>query len=344
VTPDFARGILYVATGPVCRAEAVLSARSVKAVWPDVAIAIMTDGPVEAACFDRIEIISDNPDNLAKVRHIARSPFERTILLDSDTYCLQPFPELFDLLDRFDLAAAHEAGRFATRWDGGAEVFIRAADVPDCVPELNTGVIAFRREPRVLALFERWLALTEEARAASVPHTQDQPAFRRAIYASDLRVAVLPPEYNFRLIIPGFARGAIKLIHGRWIYRPIGDTPEEVFATLARTFNENLGPRVFVHAFGMICGHGPFAIAYDDPKRTCELGEIRPLAAARDEAVAARDAAIAERDGAVSGRDRAFAEIAQLRADLEAVLRSKSWRITRPLRALRRRLQQRQPG
>jgi hypothetical protein len=338
VTADLARGVLYVATGPVCRAEAVVSARSVKAAWPSVPIAIMTDGPVEASCFDRIEVIAGKPDNLAKVRHVARSPFERTILLDSDTYCLQPFPELFDLLDRFDLAAAHEAGRFATRWEGATEVFIRAPDVPECVPELNTGVIAFRRAPNVLKLFERWLALVEEARAAPVPHSQDQPAFRRAIYESDLRVAVLPPEYNFRLIIPGFARGAIKLIHGRWKYGPIGDTPEQIFATLTQTFNENLGPRVFVHAFGMICGHGPFAIAYDDPKRTCELGEVRALAAEREEAVAARDGALAERDRAAAERGRSMAEAAQLRADLEMMHGSRSWRITRPLRALRRRL------
>jgi hypothetical protein len=315
------RGVLYLASGAACRAEAALSARSVKAAWPATPVAIITDAPPDGDCFDHVQIVAAEDDNLFKVRHLARSPFERTLMLDSDTYCVEPLPEVFDLLDRFDLAAAHEAGRFATRWEEGREVSIRAPDVPDCVPEFNTGVIAFRREPRVLQLFERWLKLAEEARGACVPHTQDQPTFRRAVYQSDLRVAVLPPEYNFRLIIPGFARGAIKLIHGRWKYRPIGKAPDEVFATLAQTFNENLGPRVFVHAFGMICGHGPFAIAYDDPKRTCELGEIRPMAAARDRAAAERD--------------RSLAEAAQLRAELDLMRRSKSWRITRPLRALR---------
>jgi hypothetical protein len=52
------------------------------------------------------------------------------------------------------------------------------------------------------------------------------------------------------LVIPGFARGLIKLIYGRWKYGRLGDTPEEVFAALARTFNANLGPRTSVHAFG----------------------------------------------------------------------------------------------
>ena len=64
-------------------------------------------------------------------------------------------------------------------------------------------------------------------------------------------------EYNFRLGCPGYARTAIKIIHGRWTYSDLGSTSDEVFTTLGRTFNANLGPRVFVHAYGIICGHGP---------------------------------------------------------------------------------------
>jgi hypothetical protein len=352
MTADRGRGIFYVASGAACRAEAVLSARSVKAAWPGIPIAIVTDAPVDCGCFDDVRIVATENDSLFKVRHIGQSPFDRTILLDADTYCLAPFPEVFDLLDRFDLAAAHEAGRFATRWVDGREQFIRAPDMPECFPELNTGVIAFRRQANILALFERWLVLAEAARAAPTPHTQDQPSFRRALYESDVRAAVLPPEYNFRLVIPGFARGLIKLIHGRWKYGPIGDTPGEVFAALARTFNENLGPRTFVHAFGMICGHGPFAIAYDDPERTCELGEVRNFIAERDRSTAERDRAMAERDGSMAERDGykaerdrlllerddLMAESDRLRADLAVICGSKSWRLTRPLRLLRGRL------
>jgi hypothetical protein len=349
---NLSRGILYVATGPDCRAEAALSARSVKLLWPEVPIAIVTDGPVERAWFDVVDVIAADPDNIAKVRYVTRSPFERTLLLDSDTYCLAPFPELFDLLDHFDLAAAHEAGRFAARREGNTEVFIKDADIPDCFPELNSGIVAFRRGPNVVKVFERWLELVKKARAAPIPHTQDQPSFRRAVYESDLRIAVLPPEYNFRLNVCGFARGPIKLIHGRWRNGPIGETPEEIFGVLERTFNENVGSRVFVPAFGMICGHGPFAIAFDDPKRTCELGEVRPLAAERDRykverdhCKAERDRTLAELDRSIAERERSRAETDNLRTELETLkrgfdtlLRSKSWRMTRPLRLLRQKL------
>jgi hypothetical protein len=113
----------------------------------------------------------------------------------------------------------------------------------------------------------------------------------------------------------GFARGTIKLIHGRWIYDPIGETPEQTFATLARTFNENAGPRVFVHAFGMICGHGPSAIPFDDPKRTSILGEVHSLT---DEVHALTE------------------EVDSLRLELLAMKQSKSWKVTQPMRFLRR--------
>ena len=304
-------GILYVATGAACRAEAVVSARSVKAAWPGIPIAIKTDGPVDPDCFDQIDLIADEPGNLAKVRHLENTPFERTLFLDSDTYCLAAMPELFGVLDRFDLAAAHEAGRFATRWESGAEVFIRAPDLPESFIEYNTGVMAFRRNGDIFKMFARWLDLCEEARQAQIPYTQDQPGFRRAIYESGLQVAVLPPEYNFRLVSSGFARGPIKLIHGRWVYGPIGETPEQVFATLARTFNENTGPRVFVHTFGMICGHGPSAIPFDDPKRTSILGETNEVQSLTE-------------------------EVDALRRELQAMKQSTSWKVTQPLRLLRR--------
>ena len=339
-------GILYVAAGATYRAEAVFSARSVKAVWPEIPIAIKTDGQVDSDCFDQIDYISDSPSGLAKVRHVVETPFERTLFLDTDTCCLHPMPELFGILDRFDLAAAHEAGRFSTRWEAGIEVFIRSDEIPECFPEFNTGVMAFRRGAATTNLLRHWLVLCEEARRAAIPHRQDQPSFRRAIYESGLNVAVLPPEYNFRLVCSGFARGPIKLIHGRWNYGPIGNTPEQIFATLARTFNENEGPRTFVHALGMICGHGPTAIPYDDPKRTCVLGEIRPL----DEVETLRRKLAGIQplaDGAEILR-RKLAEIQPLadeaktlRQKLTEIQQSNSWKLTRPLRLLKQLLHRR---
>jgi hypothetical protein len=255
---NLSHGILYVATGQAFRSEAITSARSVRSVWPDIPIAIFCDAAVDENCFDLVEIIQAEGGNIDKVRHIARSPFERTIFLDTDTFCLQAFPEMFDLLDGHDLAISHESGRFSTQLDGaGREAFVKLGNVPDSFPEFNSGVMAFRRDRKVADLFKRWLDACYEGRRAPVPVLQDQPALRQVIYGSDLRIATLTGEYNFRLVCPGYASTAIKIIHGRWTYSNLANTADEVFATLGRTFNANLGPRVFVHAYGIICGHGP---------------------------------------------------------------------------------------
>lgn len=256
------RGILYVASGAKFRDEAFVSARSVKSAWPDVSLAIITDQPVDAGIFDIVRIVPMQGDNIDKVRHVAQTPFERTILLDTDTYCLGAFPELFDLLDRFKLAAPLDIGRFSERWDAsaGAHVFIQASSVPECFIEFNTGVIAFRNEPDVLQMFEQWLKACLDARQAAIPHGQDQPSFRKVIYELDLRIATLPSEYCFRLHTPDYARGSVKILHGRWSYCDLGTEPEALLARLGGLINKTPGPRVLVHAFGIISGHGPYCI------------------------------------------------------------------------------------
>ena len=98
--------------------------------------------------------------------------------------------------------------------------------------------------------------------------------------------------------------------------------PEQIFPTLARTFNENAGPRAFVHAFGMICGHGPSAIPFDDPKRSCILGETRPL---KDEIENLTNRYNTLRD-----------EAENTRRELQIIKQSASWKITRPLRSLKK--------
>ena len=267
------RGILYIASGPNFRAEAIISARSIKAVWPDMQFAIITDQPVETGVFDVVQIAAMQGDNIDKVRNISLSPFERTILLDSDTYYLQPFPELFDLLDHFQLAAAFDISRFSERWESsiGRHVFIQTDGVPECFIELNTGVIAFRREPEVLQVFEQWLKACLDTRRAAIPYGQDQPAFRKVIYNSGLRIATLPSEYCFRLHTPDFARTAVKILHGRWTYSDLGPERGAVLARLGRLINRTMGTRILVHAFGIISGHGPYCIPLNEQHEQLEL-------------------------------------------------------------------------
>src|SRR5262249_35369749 len=81
------------------------------------------------------------------------------------------------------------------------------------------------------------------------------------------------------------------------------ETPEDMFAILARTLNANLGPRVFVPAIGVICGHGPFGVPYDDPNRTSELSDVRPWIEERDRCAAERELLAQERDRCAAERE-----------------------------------------
>src|SRR5690348_11543017 len=105
------RGIIYSATGKQFVAEAVISARSSLRFNP-VAHLIFCDvlptEKIEGIDFIRFEP-SSSP-HLDKIRNISRMPFENTIYLDTDTYVIANIEELFDLLRRFDLAAAHAPG------------------------------------------------------------------------------------------------------------------------------------------------------------------------------------------------------------------------------------------
>ncbi|MBC2593975.1 hypothetical protein H5P28_06840 [Ruficoccus amylovorans] len=202
------RGILYAAGGERYLQEATRSAQSVRAAMPDVTIAVMTDDPALAPdIFDLklpLEPVTRSYED--KIVALSRSPFEQTLFLDTDTFVLEDCSELFVLLERFELAAAHDP------WRIGPEV----EACPLCFPELNTGVILTRRGPAVTAFMESWLR-AHRARCQTDPRIGDQASFREQLYLSGLNFYCLASEYNFRTFGPNFAgaNAAVKIIHGR---------------------------------------------------------------------------------------------------------------------------------
>jgi hypothetical protein len=201
-------GILYVVTGARHQEESRCSARSFKTTMPDVPIAIFTDDAPAARAAGCFDVVRELPDcrhsYVDKLRPLVESPFERTLFLDSDTYSAAPCHEVFDLLDRFDLAVAHAPLRAHFHFPPGC---------PISFPEVNTGVIAYRNTSAFQALVANWIAIF----ASQEDLEYDQPAFREALYTSDLRFAVLTPEYNLRACFPYFLGGnvEVKIIHAR---------------------------------------------------------------------------------------------------------------------------------
>ncbi len=184
-------GVVFVATGARYIACAEAAARSVRRHMPEVPIALFTDagalGHPLADIFDPV-IELEGAHHRSKVDCLMNSPFERTLFLDADIRVLEDVSELFDLLERFDIAMAHAHARVRAETQA---VWIRA--LPEAYPQFNTGVVAVRRNPQTRALLQAW---SESYREAGF--RKDQVTLRELLWNSDLHVATLPPEYNIR--------------------------------------------------------------------------------------------------------------------------------------------------
>lgn len=186
-TPPAGCGIVYIATGAAYSAATVEAAESARRHNPNLPLHFFTDQPIEAPVFDRVERI-DNPHYRSKVEYLWRSPFERTLYLDSDTRVAGDLSEMFRLLDRFDLAVAHVRNRHYEKRLRNWKV-----EVPKSFPQHNCGVLLYRRTPAVTTFLKDWQQAYAEA-----GFKPDQITFRELLWRSSLNYYVLPPEYNMR--------------------------------------------------------------------------------------------------------------------------------------------------
>jgi len=217
------RGFLFVATGRPYVDEAVAAARSVRETHPDETIALKSDvAPAAGHPFDVMHTISaSGRPFLDKISGMAASPFDRTVFLDTDLRVMAPCPELFELLDVYDVAAAHAPGYAGVAGEPICRAFF----------ELNTGVLPYRRSAATAEMFRQWAEAYE-----TMPHyrgLEDQPAFRRVLWQLGIPVYVLPPEYNHRIGFPAFFRSQAKVVHGR----------VRNYRAAAKRINEHRGPR-----------------------------------------------------------------------------------------------------
>lgn len=206
------RGVIYVATGKKFVEEALISVESVKKHMPDIPVSLFTD---------LSELVSSPPEGVDsvyplenasrscrdKIKPLADSPYERTLFLDTDTYLCTPVYDLFEMLDRFEIALAQAPDRYQ---------YI-LPEIPDCFTELNSGVIVFRKNKRVSDLLELWDQTFVRMLDQDTSSYRDQHSLRDSLYRSQIQFFVLPQEYNFRTICPNFAgkNCNVKIIHGR---------------------------------------------------------------------------------------------------------------------------------
>ena len=182
-------GVIYVARGAGYLDLARASAESLRAQEPDLPIDLYTDQPDAGGPFDRILPIPESGSR-DKITCMQGSRFARTLFLDCDTLVVQPLGDIWGLMDRFDLALCHDVRRTSALIRQGWRI-----DTPYAFPQMNSGVMLYRRSDAMLAFLRDWAAAYVLAGAG-----RDQVTLRDLLWSSDLRFYVLPPEFNLRRV------------------------------------------------------------------------------------------------------------------------------------------------
>lgn len=183
------KGILYLATGEKYRSEALCSAEVVKKICPDLPIAIITDyasEPIDNMFSFVIELEEPSFSFRDKTWIFEYTPFNWTLFIDTDAYIMEPIDEIFDLLQNFDLSITIDAY-------GDNPPYCMA---PSSFPELNTGVILFKKNRELIKLGSKWRENYDLIQKKELPNHSDQGAFRNALLESCLRFSILPNEFN----------------------------------------------------------------------------------------------------------------------------------------------------
>ena len=202
-------GVVLVATGAETYiALAERAAASVRRHCPGLAVDLFTDEPRELAVFDRVHVLAD-PWFRSKIDALLAARFERTLYMDADILALADFRDVFEVLDRFDIALAQDWYRNSALH----HTFWRRP-LPPAFPQFNGGLIALRRNRATTAFLTEWRAAVLASDTG-----RDQIALRELLWESELRIATLPEEYNL-LWIQGLRHWTTLFAAPRLIHSP----------------------------------------------------------------------------------------------------------------------------
>jgi len=185
------RGVLYIVFGEKYIREAILSASTVKKYSPNLHITFLCDIKIESEFVDDFKKIKINHIR-PKVDYIDFTPYDETILLDSDTIINHDIMDMFDILEKYDLGICHDLAR---KRDNVAALIPPYKNIPYSFPEVNPGVFVFKRCDEVDLFFKTWKTYFYKYHSV---WPYEQPTFRVALWESDVSLYILPPEYNAR--------------------------------------------------------------------------------------------------------------------------------------------------
>lgn len=203
-------GVLFVVTGDHWTKSATIAARSVAETNPWLKIGIFTDQENVDPLFHFVGRIHAG-ESRRKHEYVGRSPFARTLYLDSDVRVVSSLKDLFGLLEHYDIAGAHVRYRTSPRRLNKYKL-----DIPQAFPQVNCGVMLYRKSEATDRLFQSWIDLYREG-----GFTRDQIPFREALWTSDAKFYAFAPEYNTRRIPILPSKDPLPVIlHINWLHAP----------------------------------------------------------------------------------------------------------------------------
>lgn len=206
--PNMDRGVLYFAKGEKFVSEAESSARRAKQVLGDPHITLVTDTSCESSYIDNVIIDNSEFKKSDKPRSLLKSPYKRTLYLDSDIWIEEDITEVFDILNGFDLGVVKDPLEPHVH---DIEQNHPVEGVPEAFPEFNSGFIIYNQTTDVINMLKDWTFRCNPA------DDRDQRSFRPALFHSNVNMTALPPRYNCMYRTENSLNGMVKVFHGQMV-------------------------------------------------------------------------------------------------------------------------------
>lgn len=188
------RGYIYIASNNVGGVksldyvrEAIFSATSLKKIDSKAHITLITDKEINEPVFNKIMITKLSLRSKQDVLNL--TPYDKTIYVDTDTYFKEGITDVFQLLEKYDVAMIHDYAR---------KRIFRIPEymaIPEAFSEVNGGIMAYKKNNRVSKFLKLWKNIYNKYKHVVI---WDQPSVRMALWYSDVKLYILPIEYNRR--------------------------------------------------------------------------------------------------------------------------------------------------
>lgn len=203
-------GVIYLAAGGKSyMGELTESLRSLRRHEPDLPVTVFSRfTPPKGLHCRHVPFQSAEHPLKQKVMVLRKSPYERTLFLDTDTTVLGPLRSAFDYLDEFDFALAN---MYVCDWTADPPKLLALVKPND----YNTGVLLYNQSPATNLFLEMWETAVRSQDPSDMwaGHNCDQDYFNKIVTAGapaecGLRFGVIPNTvYNVRgLMVPELRR------------------------------------------------------------------------------------------------------------------------------------------